>query len=85
MTPVSGLTSPASTRISVDLPAPFSPISAWTSPDATAKSTPFSARTPPNALVTPLSSTRLGMAAQNTASGRRYLSTLSLVMTAGVV
>src|SRR5690348_2744367 len=34
--------------MSVDFPAPFSPISAWISPPRTVKSTPSSARTPGN-------------------------------------
>ena len=44
--------------ISVDLPAPFSPISACTSPDWTLKSTSSSARTPGNAFETPSISIR---------------------------
>ena len=45
--PASALTTPDSTMISVDLPAPFSPISACTSPAAMPMLTPLSARTPP--------------------------------------
>src|SRR5262249_52861851 len=40
-------------RISVDLPAPFSPTTAWISPNATSKSTPSSATVAPNRLLTP--------------------------------
>src|SRR5262249_56058856 len=40
-------------RISVDLPAPFSPTTAWISPNATSKSTPASATVAPNRLLTP--------------------------------
>src|SRR5215475_13434050 len=40
-------------RISVDLPAPFSPSTAWISPKATSKSTPSSATVAPNRLLMP--------------------------------
>ena len=51
--PLSGEYTPVMTLISVDLPAPFSPIRAWTSPARRVKSTSWSARTPGNDLVTP--------------------------------
>ena len=44
---VSGATTPARILISVDLPAPFSPISAWISPAAMVSDTPRSAGMPP--------------------------------------
>ena len=44
--PAEGATTPPSTFMSVDLPAPFSPMSPTTSPGWTARLTPFSARTP---------------------------------------
>src|SRR2546426_7443280 len=44
---------PASTRMRVDLPAPFSPTSACASPSSTGKVTPFSAWTAPKDFVTP--------------------------------
>src|SRR5262245_24090309 len=40
-------------RMSVDLPAPFSPTTAWISPNATSKSTSSSATVAPNRLLTP--------------------------------
>src|SRR5712692_7573423 len=40
MMPRSGRWTPPRMRISVDLPAPFSPTTAWISPNATSKSTP---------------------------------------------
>src|SRR5262245_16100542 len=40
-------------RMSVDLPAPFSPTNAWISPKPTLKSTLSSARVAPNCLVSP--------------------------------
>ncbi len=46
MTPPLGATTPPSTRIRVDLPAPFSPTSAITSPGETEKLTRSSATTP---------------------------------------
>src|SRR5689334_16869131 len=48
---------PAKIFISVDLPAPFSPISAWTSPGISSKRAPDSARTPGNDLWMSLAST----------------------------
>src|SRR5262249_1315794 len=45
--PASGRTTPDSTLISVDLPAPFSPSTAWIRPRAQARRAPSSARTPP--------------------------------------
>src|SRR6516225_900865 len=51
-TPRSGRWTPPRMRISVDLPAPFSPTTAWISPYATSKSTPSSATVAPNRLVT---------------------------------
>src|SRR5262245_133669 len=52
-TPRSGRWTPPRMRISVDLPAPFSPTTAWISPNATSKSTPSSATVAPNRLLTP--------------------------------
>src|SRR6478609_12039799 len=45
--------SPSSTRIVVDLPAPLGPRKPWTSPVATSRSSPSSARKSPNALTRP--------------------------------
>src|SRR6266699_517080 len=53
MMPRSGRWTPPRMRISVDLPAPFSPTTAWISPNATSKSTPSSATVAPNRLPTP--------------------------------
>src|SRR3954470_12651374 len=53
ISPASGWCAPASTLISVDLPAPFWPSRQWTSPARTSRSTPSSARTPGNALTIP--------------------------------
>src|SRR4051812_30447659 len=44
--PESGVTAPVMTLMSVDFPAPFSPINAWTSPGRSSKETDFSAWTP---------------------------------------
>src|SRR5438034_5746944 len=55
--PVSGRCSPSSTRISVDLPAPFSPISAVISPALKATDTSRSACTAPKRLLTPSTET----------------------------
>src|SRR5262249_31270552 len=52
-TPGWGRWTPPRMRISVDLPAPFSPTTAWISPNATSKSTPSSATVAPNRLLTP--------------------------------
>src|SRR5215467_3120569 len=49
---------PARIFISVDLPAPFSPIKAWTWPAISSNRTPASARTPGNDLLMSLASTR---------------------------
>ncbi|MGY4318693.1 hypothetical protein ACVWW1_008020 [Bradyrhizobium sp. JR3.5] len=46
ITPALGAITPASTRISVDLPAPFSPIRPSTSPRQTRRLTSSSALTP---------------------------------------
>src|SRR5690606_7343017 len=46
--------------ISVDLPAPFSPMSEWTSPGRRVKSTPSRARTPGKRIVMPVISTTGG-------------------------
>src|SRR5712691_11443050 len=54
--PRSGRCTPPRIRISVDLPAPFSPTMAWISPKATSKSTPSSATVAPNCL--PMASAR---------------------------
>ena len=51
--PRSGRQTPPRMRISVDLPAPFSPTTAWISPAATSKSTPSRATVAPKCLVTP--------------------------------
>ena len=51
---------PYSTRINVDLPAPFSPISAWTSPARSSRSTSSLASTPGNRFVMRSSTTRGG-------------------------
>ncbi len=53
MCPDVGCSSPPRMRISVDLPAPFSPTSACTSPAPSEKLAPSSARIPLNALVMP--------------------------------
>src|SRR4051794_4914277 len=53
--PASALCTPASTLISVDLPAPFWPSRQWTSPGRTSSSTPSSARTPGKVLTMPVS------------------------------
>src|SRR6516162_546663 len=53
ITPRSGRWTPPRMRISVDLPAPFSPMTAWISPYATSKSTPSSATVAPNRLLMP--------------------------------
>src|SRR5262249_4020223 len=58
----SGACTPATTRISVDLPAPFSPTSPWISPARQSKSTPASACTPGKLLTIP-STARRGAAA----------------------
>ena len=52
--PACGFSSPASTRSSVDLPAPFGPTSATTSPGATASDTPSSSVFAPARTVMPL-------------------------------
>src|SRR5258708_17698332 len=51
--PLSGTSVPASTCISVDLPAPLWPTSPTHSPTLTGKSTPASARTAPKCFSTP--------------------------------
>src|SRR5207244_2310380 len=51
--PASGACAPVAIRISVLLPAPFSPTSACTSPGSSSKSTRWSACTAPNDLLTP--------------------------------
>src|SRR5262245_11515279 len=56
ISPASGCSTPASTRIKVLLPAPFSPISATASPRCTTKSTAESACTPGKPLSTPRAS-----------------------------
>ena len=49
--PASGVSAPVMIRMSVDLPAPFSPTSACTSPARRSKETPVSAWTPANDFV----------------------------------
>src|SRR5687768_9575593 len=51
--PPSGVCTPASTFISVDLPAPFSPTMAWISPGRRSRSTPWSTSTPTKLLRIP--------------------------------
>src|SRR2546423_4324926 len=58
MAPESGGSAPHSTRISVDLPAPFCPSRKWTSPPATVSETSSSARTPGKLLEMPRISRR---------------------------
>src|SRR5688572_11457713 len=58
MVPSSGWCAPASTLISVDLPAPFWPRRQCTSPARTSRSTPSRARTPGNVLTMPCISSR---------------------------
>ena len=59
--PSSGWWAPASTLISVDLPAPFWPSRQCTSPARTSRSTPSRARTPGNVLTMPcISSSGVG-------------------------
>src|SRR5262249_43616895 len=53
MRPLSGRCAPASTLMSVLLPAPFSPTRARTSPACSVRSTPRSASTPGNDLLIP--------------------------------
>ena len=53
ISPASRAQAPLSTRISVDLPAPFSPRRTWTSPRSSSKSTASSAVTPGNRLLMP--------------------------------
>lgn len=54
--PRSGRTIPAATRISVDLPAPFSPTRAWTSPGLRLRLTSFRTSVVPYFLLMPSSS-----------------------------
>ena len=58
ISPASGRCAPASTLISVDLPAPFCPSRQCTSPARTSRSTPSSARTPGNVFTMPRISSR---------------------------
>ncbi len=51
--PASGGIMPKAMRMSVVLPAPFSPRSAWTVPGSTVSAAPFSAQSDPKYLVTP--------------------------------
>ena len=46
ISPLVGVLAPASSEISVDLPAPFSPNNTCTSPERNSRSTPSSASTP---------------------------------------
>src|SRR6266481_7037629 len=59
MRPPSGTIAPEITLISVDLPAPLSPIKANTSPGRSVRLIPLRARTAPKFLVTSSSSRRL--------------------------
>ena len=59
-TPASRASTPVTTLISVDLPAPFSPSSAWISPARRVKSTSCSARSGPKLLLSPRTSRRAG-------------------------
>src|ERR1700689_726780 len=67
--PLLAAISPPRTRMSVDLPAPFSPTSAWTSPVCTSKSTPRRARTPPKDFV--MASSRASSAMAHSAGMER--------------
>src|SRR5580698_404414 len=59
--PASAVTAPVIILISVDFPAPFSPITAWTSPACSSKDTDLSAFTPAKAFEIDLASrTRSG-------------------------
>ena len=60
--PASGACPPASTRISVLLPAPFSPTTAWISPTAASSEASRLAATPPKALAIPRRCTAMGAA-----------------------
>src|ERR1700736_769681 len=66
--PLSGTSVPASTCISVDLPAPLWPTSPTHSPASTVKSTPSSARTAPKCFSTPSSLTMFARASAITGS-----------------
>ena len=60
MDPESMAYTPVSALMSVDFPAPFSPMSAWISPDRRKKSTSSRASTPGKAIVMPRISTIVG-------------------------
>ena len=62
MLPESGCVRPATHRIKVVLPAPFSPTTAWTVPASTAIEIELQAVTAPNVLVSPTTSMRGGRA-----------------------
>ena len=62
ISPVSAVSAPESTLISVDFPAPFSPTRAWTSPTSTDRSALRIARTAPNRLATPRTASRTAAA-----------------------
>src|SRR5579884_52132 len=75
MLPASGGCAPASTLISVLLPAPFSPTSASTSPARKSRSTPRSARTPGNDLTIPCIDNSGGIANFPKRMNHRYTET----------
>jgi hypothetical protein len=58
MVPVSGVSTPLMTLMSVDLPEPFSPTMQCTSPGRTSRVTWSSAATPPKRFDTPLATSR---------------------------
>src|SRR3954469_14683857 len=76
MAPVSGVRVPASTFISVDLPAPLWPTSPRHSPAPTPKSTPAKARTAPKLFATPF---RLTICSGSVPIGPRYACSVLLL------
>ncbi len=75
ISPESTGSAPFSALITVDLPAPFSPMTVCTSPAYSCTSTPSSAVTPGNATVTPRSSMSGPVTAAPSAAGRWRIST----------